>query len=121
MAAKRLGGTIQLKSNGVDYFAKGTFTYNLGVAKKEMIVGSDRVHGYKAVPQKPMIEGVITDTDGLDLKAFQELVDQTVTLDLFNGKTIVLVDAVYAADGDVTTEEGEIQCKFEGTSAREIS
>lgn len=121
MAQSRIGGLILVKVNGEVFLAKGDYTYNLGVAKKEMVVGSDGVHGYKEVPQKPFIEGAITDTDELDLQVLQETKDATITLELANTKVIVLENAVYAADGDVTTGEGEIQARFEGLSAREVA
>lgn len=51
MAGKnRIGGVISLKVDGDMYFAKGNFTYNIGIPRKEGVVGSDRVHGYKETP-----------------------------------------------------------------------
>jgi hypothetical protein len=117
----RRAGTIFFKVDGQQYDAKGNFSYNLGSEKREAIVGSDAVHGYKATPQAPYIEGEITDRAGLDLKALQALDDVTVTLDLANGKTIVLRNAWFAAEGKVQTEEGNAEVRFEGRSAEEIS
>jgi hypothetical protein len=121
MANSRIGGIIQFKVDGETYLAKGAFTYNLGEPKREMVVGSDGVHGFKEMPKVAFIEGSITDTDELDLSALQQLRDTTVTLNLANGKVISLESAVYTADGDVTTEEGEVQVRFEGLAGREIS
>ena len=117
----RIGGTIQFKINGETFLSKGSFSYNIGVPKKEMIAGSDQVHGFKEMPQIPYIEGAITDTSELDLEALQTLRDATVTVFLANGKTVVVEQAVYAADGVVTTEEGEIEVRFEGIKGREIA
>lgn len=116
----RIGGILFLKVDGVQRKCKGSFTYNLGVAKKTMIAGNDGVHGYTEVPQIPSIEGAITDTDTLDLKALCETADATVTLEIANGKVIMLSKAVYAADGNVTTDEGEIEVRFEGESCVEV-
>jgi hypothetical protein len=121
MANKRIGGLISFKVDGEIFNAKGSFTYNLGKPKKEMVVGSDSVHGYKELPQVAMIEGAITDTQDLDMEAFRDLRDVTVTLELANGKVIVIEEAVEASDGAVTTEEGEAEFKFEGTRGREVS
>lgn len=117
---RRIGGIIFVQINGELQQAKGEFTYSLGVAKKEMVVGSDGVHGYKEMPQVPYIEGALTDYTELDLEALQKSKDVTVTLQLANGKTMVLERAVYASEGAVSTEEGEIEARFEGMSAREI-
>ncbi len=118
--AVRRGGTIFLKVDGVQYDAKGEFTYNPGQPKREMIVGADKVHGYKESPKVAFIEGAITDDSALDVAAFQNITDSTVTLNLANGKTFVLREAAYVADGDITTEEGEIQVRFEGLGSDEI-
>lgn len=118
--SQRKGGLISLKVNGELHFAKGNFTYNLGLPRKEAIVGADRVHGYKETPQIPFIEGEITDRQELSLEALQATTDATVTLELANGKVIVLRQAWYASEGTGNTEEGNIECRFEGMSAEEV-
>jgi len=118
---RRLGGIIFIKVNSKGFNAKGEFTYNIGAPKREGIVGSDNVHGYKETPQIPYIEGAITDTSELDLESFVKIKDATVTLELSNGKVIVLREAWFAADGNVTTEEGEIECRFEGMKGEEVA
>jgi len=116
----RRAGIIFVKVNGTQYDAKGTFTYRINPTKKTMIPGADQVHDYKEEVQVPFIEGAITDEQSLDLVVFQSIVNATVTLNLANGKTVILREACYAADGDVTTEEAEIQLRFEGKSGEEI-
>jgi hypothetical protein len=113
-------GTITLKVNGGVLDAKGSFTYNLGIPLKKMIPGADRVHGAFSTVQVPFIEGVVTDDEDLDLAALQGVMNATVTLDLANGKTILLSGACYAGEGNVTTEQGEIAVRWEGKTAVEI-
>jgi hypothetical protein len=120
MAGKRVGGIISLKIDGDMYFAKGDFTYNLGLPKKEGVVGSDRVHGYKEVPQIPFIEGEITDRQEMSLEALMGIKDATITLELANSKVIVLREAWNAAEGTGNTGEGNIGVRFEGMSAEEV-
>ncbi len=121
MAGKnRIGGAISLKVDGDMYFAKGNFTYNIGIPRKEGVVGSDRVHGYKETPQIPFIEGEITDRQDLSLEKLQAIESSTVTLELANGKVIALSEAWYASEGTGNTEEGNIAARFEGMSAEEI-
>jgi hypothetical protein len=119
--AQRKGGIIQFQAGGVLYDAKGNFTYNLGREKREAIVGADGVHGYKAMPQPAFIEGEITDRGNLDLAALALLEDATVTLNLANGKVIVLRDAWFAAEGTGNTDEGNVGIRFEAKSGEEIS
>lgn len=121
MANSRIGGLIQFKVDGEQFLAKGNFTYNLGVPKKEQVVGADSVHGFKEMPQVPFIEGAITDTDELDTEALRNLRDVTVTLELANGKVVVIEEACEASDGNGTTEEGELTIRFEGKRGREVS
>jgi len=117
----RRAGTVFVKVDARQYDAKGNFTYNLGGEKKTAIVGADRVHGFSAAPQVAFIEGAITDAADLDVAAMQALEDGTVTLELANGKTVVLRNAWHASEGNATTEQGEIAVRWEGLSAEELS
>jgi len=116
----RRAGIIYFKIDGALQEAKGEFTYNLGLPKREGIVGADTVHGYKETVQVPFIEGAITDRGDLSLKSLQTLDGVTATLELNNGKTVTLRDAWYAGDGNVKTGEGEIAVRFEGKTAEEV-
>jgi hypothetical protein len=118
---ERIGGIIRLTIDGTQQRAKGNFTYNLGANKREAVIGADGVHGYKETPQAPFIEGAISDSSSLDVASLLDLTDSTVILEVANGKSIVLRDAYYTGDGEVSAEEGEIKVKFEGVSAEEIS
>lgn len=120
MANRRVGGIILLKVDGEIFQAKGEFTYNINPTKRESVVGADAIHGFKEEPKVQFIEGEITDSDELDLEGFQAIRDASITLELANGKVIVLREAFYAADGDVGTAEGNIQCRFEGIRGEEV-
>lgn len=116
----RIGGIIFIKVDGQQYKAKGNWTYNLGEPKREGIAGSDSVHGYKETPQVPFIEGTITDDPDISTAALLRIKGATCTLELANEKVIVLRDAWFAGDGNGSTEEGEIEARFEGLGADEI-
>lgn len=121
MAQNRIAGLIALKVNGEQMLAKGNFTYNLGKPMREAIVGSDTVHGYKETPQVPFIEGEISDRSDISLETLVQTTDATVTLELGNGKVIVLREAWFAGEGTGNSEEGNVAVRFEGKSASEIS
>lgn len=121
MPTKNLrAGIVSVKSNGIQYDAKGNFTYNLGHAKRNHITGSDGPHGFSVTPQTPFIKGVITDSGSLDVQTILDLEEGTVTIDLANGKLIALSEAWYEGEGDITTEEGEIPFEFYGINCEEI-
>ena len=109
-----------MKINGELFSAKGAFTYDIGVPQRTAVVGADAVHGFMEQPKAPMIEGAITDSSDLQIKNLFELRDATVTLELANGKVIVLRQAFFSGEGTTSTEEGEIAVKFEGLSAQEV-
>jgi len=110
----RIAGYLTLQMNGEIYNAVGNFTYNIGSPKRETLVGPDRIHGHKELPQVGYIEGEIRDSSDLDLATLTTITNATATLQLANGKTFLLKDAVYTADGNVQTEEANIQLRLEG-------
>jgi len=117
----RVGGTIELSVGGVIYSAKGSFTFNRGRPKREAILGSDlSVAGYKEEPQMPFIEGAITDRGDTDVDAILGMTDGTVSLRLANKKTVVLARAFFAGEGEETTEEGELEVRWEGETMEEV-
>lgn len=118
--AQPLFGIIALKVDGYTYNVKGNCTYNLGTDKREAIVGADGVHGFKVMPQSPFIEGELSDTEEISLHALTEIVDATVTVELRNGKVIVLRGAAFTGEGTANTEEGNIAFRFDGKSGEEI-
>lgn len=116
----KIGGKIFVKVDGQQYRAKGSWSYNIGEDVREAVVGSDQVHGYKEMPQVPFIEGTISDTANLNMTNLLRITDATVTLELNNGKIIALNNAWFAGPGTASSEEGEIEARFEGLSAEEI-
>lgn len=121
MEDQRRAGLIQLQIGGEIQDAKGVFTYNLGLPKREAIPGSDGIHGYKETPQVAFIEGAITDRSTLDVAALARGTGLTVTLTLGNDKVIVLGGAWFAGDGTASSEEGEIAVRWEGKTAHEVA
>lgn len=115
-----VGGRVFIKVDGVMHQAKGDFDYGIGEPKREAVVGSDRVHGFKTTEQVPYIEGKITDSSDLSLAALQSVENATVTLELANGKVIVLHEAWYAGEGKGNSGEGEIDFRFEGMRGEEV-
>jgi hypothetical protein len=113
----RVGGLISVAANGTRLDAVGSFDWNVGEPLKTGVVGHDRVHGYKELPQIPFIEGEIRVTPGLDVRAILATRDATVTLELASGHVVVLRSAWYASEGTGATEEGNLGCRFEGLSA----
>ncbi len=109
----RRAGLISVQIDGRMIEAKGAYTLNVGQPKRVAIIGADGVHGYKETPQVPFIEGATTDHVDLDVAALANATNMTVTLGLNNGKSWVLEDAWYAGTAEMSTDEGEINVRFE--------
>lgn len=119
---ERISGVCFLKIDGAQLPLKGSFSYSLGRPTREGVVGPDEVHGFKEMPTVPYIEGPITNTSVVDLDAISKVTDATVTLELANGKVIVLRNAwVTNPDGlKGDSEEGTVDLRLEGKSADEV-
>ena len=109
----RRAGIIYVKVDGALIEAKGSFSYGLGLPKRDPIIGSDGVHGFKETPTVAFVEGATTDSPDLELDKLQLQDGVTVTLELNNGKTVTLGEAWFAAEGTVTTDEAEIPVRWE--------
>lgn len=114
MTNKRIGGIVILTADGQVLNAKGSWTWNLGQPMRESVIGADRIHGRKEIPQVGKLEGVISYTADLSPKVLLNLVDATITMVLGNGHTFILSEAYFAGEGDGTTEDGEISAIFNG-------
>ena len=117
----RRAGIIYLSVDGDQHDAVGNFSYNIGAFKREGVPGATGVNGFMERVQIPYIEGEITDSSDLSLETLVNIEEATATLELGNGKVIVLREAWYAADGQGQTERGNLQVRFEGISGEEIS
>jgi hypothetical protein len=112
-----VGGIIELATS-VKLRAKGSFSYGLGLDERQAVVDHDGVAGFTRNKSIGYIEGVITDTVDLSIKELHEYTG-TVTLGLDNGKIITLRDAFFIGTGEGSTEQGEVNVRFEG-NAEEI-
>lgn len=118
----RVGGIIQFKVNGQQLNAKGQFTYGYGKEERKAIEGSDRIHGFTSKIQTPYIEGEITDTGDLSIETIAAFVDETITLELANGKIFALYGAWSTNKDGISgqTDESNIAVRFEGLRAKEV-
>lgn len=117
--SNRRGGTVQLQLDGVVHDIEGEFTIGYGTPKREPIIGSNRVIGYKEVPQVAFIQGKVIDSAGLDVKALCNATDVTANMKLATGKTAVLRDAWYAGSAELNTGDGGIDFRIESASEAE--
>lgn len=116
MSSSKRAGLMSVFVDGVEVDIPGDseVTYNMGVPKATALKGlNGKGQGYKEEPQVSSIEFPVRDRSDFDLAAFCRSRDVTVTANLANGKTVVLREAVFAGDGDVTTGESQLSARFE--------
>jgi len=111
----RIGGIANLTVNGVRYPVKPGWTFNAGRPLRTSIAGDDNeVHGFTETGQVPYLEGPITKNNKVKLAPLLDLVGATVVATAGDGTVYTLREAHFAAEGDFTTDEGEIAARFEG-------
>jgi len=112
----RIAGITYINVDGIPLELKGSINVAPGNTSRETIVGQDGVHGYKEIPVVPFVECTITDSANIDLNAIEKLANVTVTVELANGKTAVVNQAVQVNQLENNPEEAEVTVRFEGTS-----
>lgn len=116
----RVAGRIEVALNGSKLAAAGAFSYDLGLPKREGVVGPDEHHGYKELPKVAYIEGMIVVKPDTNITAICTSTNVTVTLTLATGKIIALGDAYYSGDNTGDTDGGTLQVRWEGRRANEV-
>lgn len=116
----RVAGYMEISVNGSKLAAEGSFTYDLGVPKREAVVGPDAFHGYKEMPKVPYIEGSIVVKADTDVTAICNLTNAKIDLRLATGKIISLGDAYYAGEGTGNTDTGSLSVRFEAGRGQEV-
>lgn len=106
------GGLLAVKIDGSAYSGIGNFTWNLGKPLRAPLVSATGVDGYSVSPQVAFIEGEIRDGEDIDIDALVSMENGTVSLELANGKTLVLSNAWYEGEGTGNTQEGNFPVRF---------
>lgn len=110
-----VAGVAYFKRNGVQYSLKGAMTIRPLNRTREPVVGQDGFHGYKETEVSPSISAEITDNPKLSIVAFQEATNETITVELVNGKSYILSNAFYSGDGELDGSEGSTVVTFNGS------
>lgn len=115
----RLAGIAYISVDGQNYMLAGDLSYSVSKVTRETIAGQDRVHGYSEKPHAGFISGTLRDVSGLSVASFNAMTNNTVTLELANGKTIIGRNMWTVEAQEVKTSEGTFEVKWEGFSVEE--
>ncbi len=119
MAAPQVG-VISFRVNGDVLRLRGNVTYSLGGLVREAIEGPTGLAGFKVTGMAPFVEVESMDAQDVDLAALQDMQGATGTLQLRNGKTVVINDSSVVGQIEVSSEDGGFTVRFVGSSAKEI-
>lgn len=114
IVANRIAGTAYVGVDASLLPLGGTLTVSTWDAMKETKTGLSGVVGYKESPRAPFIEIEIMTTNEVDLQAFQNVRNSTVTAELANGQVWILKEAWCTTPPDANMAEGTATLRFEG-------
>ena len=120
MDQNRIGGIAYCQVNGELIPIEGAWSYNLGRNKREAMLGSSGMAGYKETPQVPFLEGKALHKRSFNLEAILAMTGGTISFLLPNGDEFVLREAWTASEGTGSTEDGGVDLRFEGMRAELI-
>ena len=115
MAGQRLGGTLFLMINGVQYPARGAWDYSPTLTGRTGIAGQDGVHGYTERPVVPAMKGEVSDFGGISIQSLQQSAISVATLSLANGKVVMGYDGWVKGLVTSATEDGKYMLELEFT------
>jgi hypothetical protein len=114
-----LAGTAAITVNDQNYRLAAAAKYSVNTVKRETLSGMDGVHGYKETPVPGWISATLRDAGDLTVADFQSMTNETIVLELANGKTVI-GSGCWAVDAqEVDVAEGTFDVKWEGPSVTE--
>lgn len=114
----RLAGTAYFAVNGISLLLTEA-SYDVGTVDRESAVGMDGPHGYIEKPKVPSISISFRDSGGLTVAELNAFSNETVTLELANGKIIIGSNMWSTGDQEVNAQDGTGKLKMEGLSVVE--
>lgn len=119
-AGTPLAGTANYSVDGATYPVVGEAKWQVSTVKRETVTGMDGVHGFKETPVAGYIEVTIRDAGGMTVANFNAMRNNTHTLQLANGKTVVARNAWVVDTQEVDAVEGSFKLRAEGPNVIEI-
>jgi len=112
--SNRVGGTAFVAVDGVSYALTGELEYNPSSVTRESAIGQDGVHGYIEKPMAPHISATLRDMNGLSVAGLNAMTNNTVTVQLANGKLVIGRNMWTVEDQTSKSTEGTVEVKWEG-------
>lgn len=117
---ERIGGVANVFADGRSLPIRGNLTVSPDPSENQVVAGMDGVHGYNERPRAPFIQGDFSTKANVNLRDVARMTNVTVTAELANGKTFVLVNATRTTPSEINASEGSFTIRWEGESCREV-
>jgi hypothetical protein len=117
--AEPLAGVVFLTVSGRKLRVVDGATYRTSKDLKESLTGQDGYHGTKSKPVPGRIAANVRDDGSLSHTTIDGWTDETVVLELANGKVVVGRNMCAVEERDVNTEEGSFPLAFEGPDVKD--
>lgn len=116
MALRKIGVAFAT-IDGEPVDVKGAVEYNLGFAMRESVSGVGGLHGIKETDRPAWVQFTATRPDISVLDELLTAHEATVVVGFRDGTVLTLSDSSFVGEGDISSEEDEIQLRYEGRSA----
>lgn len=93
--------------------------YTVSKPMRESLIGQDGYHGTKNKPIAGKISALVRDDGSLSMNVVTNWEDETVLLELANGKSVIGRQMAQVGEVEVDTEEGTYQLNFEGPDVKD--
>jgi hypothetical protein len=113
--ANALAGTLYVTVDGVSTSCVGEGEWRLSDETREVMMGADGFHGYKAKPQYGLMKFKGRYSPAVSISTLNGAVNATVVFALINGQSVI--GSGMFRNGDpisVTTEEADFDIEFAG-------
>ncbi|WP_087723406.1 phage tail tube protein [Pandoraea sp. PE-S2T-3] len=117
----RLAGTASITVSGTNYLLVGDFEYNPSKVTRETLSGMDGVHGFSEKPRPGSISGTLRDAGSLTVADLNSMDNETVVVQLANGKTIIGRNMWTVEDQTVKSTDATLEVKWEGPQVSETT
>lgn len=114
------GGVLSFVFDDIAFTVEGAATYSTQRFMRTSVQGLTGPAGHKREPSQPFIEVAIFDGSGLDTEALVGAKVGTAQLDLYNGKQVILYNAMQVGALEPDAGEGTVTLRLEGPRGRVI-
>lgn len=112
--AKAIGGMAFIKADGEQFSTNGEFTLSIIESKASVVLATNGDVLYTEEPMASTVSGTLYFKEDFDAEKLVKMRDVTVTIELNNGKTAVISEAVQTGEASLDVAAGEFDFEFMG-------